>query len=133
MAIVMTVDFTVHILLTFLHAPDPQASAGFSFASPIDGASSSSAESLMKMAVPSMHGAITMFLGVVMLANADADFIRLYHFALHAMLVFFGVVNGLIVMSAVFVACGPVSTSSPFTVGASATVVPTTDEALQEQ
>lgn len=103
MAIGVTVEFTAHILLAYLNAPNPASNPGWSFGS----RKARTLQSLAKMGVPSIHGAITTFLGIVMLANADTDFIVLYYFMLYFLLVVFGIVNGLLVLPAILVLVGP--------------------------
>merc|ERR1711865_95632 len=105
MAIGMTVEFTAHILLAYLNSPDPATSPGWSFAS----RKARTNVSLSKMCVPSIHGALTTFLGIVMLANADAEFIVLYYFMLYFLLVVFGIINGIFVLPALLCLIGPVA------------------------
>merc|ERR1719487_2101047 len=93
MAIGMTVEFTAHILLAFLLAPAP-AGSGY-----LASRQARVKVAMDKMAMPSIHGAITTFLGIVVL----------YYFTLYALLVLFGAINGLIVLPAMLMLIGPPS------------------------
>merc|ERR1711943_33519 len=103
MAIGMTVEFTAHILLAFLLAPAP-AGAGY-----LASRQARLKVAMSKMAIPSIHGAITTFLGIVMLSTAKTEFIVLYYFSLYALLTLFGAINGLLVLPAVLMVLGPPS------------------------
>merc|ERR1712046_35802 len=99
----MTVEFTAHILLAFLLAPAP-TNTGY-----LASRQARLKISLGKMAIPSIHGAVTTFLGIVMLASAKTEFIVLYYFSLYALLVLFGAIDGLLILPALLMALGPPS------------------------
>lgn len=122
MCIGITVEFTAHMVLAFLNAPNPASSPNWSFAS----RKARAQQALAITAMPIIHGGITTFLGIVMLANADTEFIVLYYFMLYFLLVIFGIINGLFVLPAFLVLFGPVAVCSENgnTVVASGTVVP---------
>jgi len=129
MAIGMTVEFTAHLLLAFLNAPNPASSPSYSFAS----RRARAMQALARMAVPTIHGSITTFLGIVMLADADTEFIVLYYFMLYFLLVVFGAVNGLLVLPAWLALIGPIPTCSDDgarKVAASGTVVPASEKVV---
>merc|ERR1711988_1270315 len=118
MTIGMTVEFTAHILLAFVLAPAPQGS-GY-----LDSRRARLNVALGKMAIPSIHGAITTFLGIVMLSGAKTEFIVLYYFTLYALLVLFGVINGLLVLPALLLFVGPPSACTSEAGQPSAAIVP---------
>jgi len=109
MSVGITVEFTAHILLAFLHAPNPaDLSDSWSFAS----RRARTLVALSKMFLPSLHGAVTTFLGILMLAFAKSEFVVLYYFTLYTMLVFFGIINGLLILPGLLTLCGPVAITS---------------------
>merc|ERR1711943_165268 len=118
MAIGMTVEFTAHILLAFLLAPAP-AGAGY-----LASRQARLKVAMSKMAIPSIHGAITTFLGIVLLSGAKTEFIVLYYFTLYALLVLFGVINGLLVLPALLLFVGPPSACTSEAGQPSAAIVP---------
>lgn len=104
MAIGLSVEFTAHTILAYMNAPHHEG----------NGWLASRRERTMKafdrMAVPTLHGSVTTTLGIVMLSASDSNFIFLYYFTLYGLLVFFGTVNGLVVLGAVLALCGPTPT-----------------------
>jgi hypothetical protein len=124
MAIGMTVEFTAHILLAYLNAPNPPNPTYFA------SRKARTLQALAKMGVPSIHGAITTFLGIVMLANANSQFIVMYYFMLYFLLVIFGIANGLFVLPAFLVVVGPVAVCSDRGASKSATVAPKLEGSL---
>ncbi|KAF0297659.1 Protein patched [Amphibalanus amphitrite] len=93
MAVGLGVQFTVHVLLGF------QTSLG-------DRATRVQ-RSLEQMFQPVFHGAISTFVGVLMLAFSDFDFIVRYFFCVLASLVLLGLVNGLAVLPVLLCWLGP--------------------------
>lgn len=122
MAIGMAVEFTAHMTLAFLAAPNPASSPNNSIAS----RRARAQQAFAITGMPGIHGGLTTFLGIVMLANADTEFIVLYYFVLYFLLVVFGMVNGLLVLPAVLVLAGPIAICTEKAKVASGTVVPAT-------
>uniref|UniRef100_A0A8B9LXV7 Patched 2 n=1 Tax=Astyanax mexicanus TaxID=7994 RepID=A0A8B9LXV7_ASTMX len=87
------VEFTVHIALRFLTA--------------IGDRNTRSVAALEHMFAPVMDGAISTFLGVLMLAGSEFDFIMRYFFAVLAILTLLGILNGLVLLPVLLSIMGP--------------------------
>uniref|UniRef100_W5KQ23 Patched 2 n=1 Tax=Astyanax mexicanus TaxID=7994 RepID=W5KQ23_ASTMX len=87
------VEFTVHVALGFLTA--------------IGDRNTRSVAALEHMFAPVMDGAISTFLGVLMLAGSEFDFIMRYFFAVLAILTLLGILNGLVLLPVLLSIMGP--------------------------
>merc|ERR1711865_342488 len=105
MTLGIAVEFTAHTVLAFINAPAP-SQGGY-----LETRKQRTMEALNKMAVPTLHGSITTFLGIVMISLSKSKFIVLYYFVLYAFIVLFGFINGLIVLPAMLVFVGPPASS----------------------
>ena len=133
MAIGLTVEFTAHTILAFLNAPH---TPGLGW---IASRRERTVAALKKMAIPTLHGAMTTTLSIIMLAASSSKFVRLYYFTLYGLLVFFGTFAGLIFLPALLVVFGPTPTrtasvtSDPYGYGNKDTVKrPEIESALEE-
>ncbi|KAK1786913.1 hypothetical protein P4O66_017012 [Electrophorus voltai] len=93
------VEFTVHVALGFLTA--------------IGDRNTRSALALEQMFAPVMDGAISTFLGVLMLAGSEFDFIMRYFFAVLTILTLLGVLNGLVLLPVLLSLAGPPAEVAP--------------------
>jgi hypothetical protein len=99
MAVGVGVEFTAHIILAFILA---------------EGDRNDRMEAAMDhMFVPTIDGTISTFLGIVMLAFSDFEFIVKYYFLVYLIIVVLGCLNGLILLPALLAVCGPPSISLP--------------------
>ncbi|CAD6193959.1 unnamed protein product [Caenorhabditis auriculariae] len=98
-AVGIGVEFTAHVVLAFLTAL---------------GTVNDRLEScLQHMFVPVFHGAISTFLGVVMLVFSEFDFVVKYFFNTMTVLVLLGVFNGLTLLPVLLTLFGPDSELTP--------------------
>lgn len=104
MSIGLTVEFTAHTILAYMNSP---ALPGQSW---IQSRRSRMTEALDKMAVPTLHGSMTTFLGILMLSSSDSKFVKLYYFTLFGLLIAFGTFNGLALLPTVLCFAGPIAT-----------------------
>ncbi|XP_052257049.1 protein patched homolog 1-like isoform X2 [Dreissena polymorpha] len=95
----MGVEFTVHLAVGFL--------------SSIGTRDSRMAMALEHTFSPVFHGGISTFLGVIMLAGAEFDFIVRYFFIVLTALVLIGLLNGLLLLPVLLSICGPPSEVRP--------------------
>jgi len=102
----IAVEFTAHTVLAYICAP---ALRGATY---LESARYRTVAALNKMAVPTVHGSMTTFLGIVMISVSKSEFIRLYYFVLYSLIVLFGFLNGLVVLPALLVVAGPPATTT---------------------
>uniref|UniRef100_A0AAX7U1H3 SSD domain-containing protein n=1 Tax=Astatotilapia calliptera TaxID=8154 RepID=A0AAX7U1H3_ASTCA len=93
------VEFTVHVALAFLTA--------------IGDRHKRAVLALEHMFAPVLDGAFSTFLGVLMLAGSEFDFIVRYFFAVLAILTVLGVLNGLVLLPVLLSYFGPYPEVSP--------------------
>ncbi|XP_052776119.1 protein patched homolog 1-like isoform X1 [Mya arenaria] len=93
------VDFTVHLSVAFL--------------STVGTRNSRMAKALEHTFAPVLHGGVSTFLGVIMLAGAEFDFIVRYFFLVLTGLVVIGLLNGLLLLPVILSMCGPLSEVRP--------------------
>ncbi|XP_051964447.1 protein patched homolog 1-like isoform X1 [Xyrauchen texanus] len=93
------VEFTVHVALAFLTA--------------IGDRNRRAVLALEHMFAPVLDGAFSTFLGVLMLAGSEFDFIVRYFFAVLAILTVLGVLNGLVLLPVLLSYFGPYPEVSP--------------------
>jgi len=103
MALGLTVEYTAHTVLAFILAEGPSSGNW------VETRRARCTEALQQMALPSMHGAATTFVGIFLLAFSDQQYIVKYYFILYFLLIIFGVINGLLVLPAVLTLAGPPS------------------------
>ena len=65
------------------------------------------------MFLPTIDGTISTFLGIVMLAFSDFQFVVKYSFLVYLLIVVLDAINGLIFLPALLAVCGPPSISFP--------------------
>lgn len=94
------VEFTVHISVGFLTA--------------IGSRNKRMAMSLEHTFAPVLHGAISTFMGIIMLAGAEFEFIIKYFFNVLAGLVVIGLFNGLVLLPVLLSILGPRGEVRPF-------------------
>jgi len=104
MSIGLTVEFTAHTILAYMNAP---AIPGQGW---LKSRRSRVTEALDKMAVPTLHGSMTTFLGILMLSSSNSKFVMLYYFTLYGLLIAFGTFNGLAVLPTLLCLVGPLAT-----------------------
>jgi len=104
----IAVEFTAHTVLAYICAPAPVGVGVTSY----QARQHRTEVALGRMAVPTVHGSITTFLGIVMISISKSKFIVLYYFVLYAFIVLFGFLNGLVVLPALLVVAGPPTTAN---------------------
>merc|ERR1711865_973447 len=82
----IAVEFTAHTVLAYICAPAPVGVGVTSY----EARQHCTEVALGRMAVPTVHGSITTFLGIVMISISKSKFIVLYYFVLYAFIVLFG-------------------------------------------
>jgi len=98
----IAVEFTAHTVLAYICAPALEGKRGY-----FESRQHRTAEALVKMAVPTMHGSVSTFLAIVMISVSKSKFIKLYYFVLYSLIILFGFLNGLVVLPALLVVAGP--------------------------
>merc|ERR1719195_1139364 len=97
------VEFTLHIVLSYVGS--------------LGDCGRRTVLALEHMFAPVMHGATSTFLGVVMLAFSQFDFIFRYFFLVLLALILLGLFNGLVFLPVLLVMVGPPSQVEPFSNG----------------
>jgi len=100
----IAVEFTAHTVLAYICAP---ALEGQGY---LASRQHRTCEALSRMAVPTLHGSVSTYLAIVMIATSKSKFIVLYYFVLYSFIVLFGFLNGLVVLPALLCVAGPPST-----------------------
>jgi len=93
------VEFTIHIMMSFVGS--------------IGDRQKRTTLAIEHMFAPVVHGAISTFLGVLMLAFSEFDFVVRYFFLVLAALIVFGLFNGLIFLPVLLVILGPPAQVEP--------------------
>lgn len=94
----VAVEYTAYIAVQFINAPGDRNARAH--------------RALMIMMAPTIDGAVTMFLGVVMLAASPFQFIVKYFFIPWLFIIGFGFFNGVAVLPVLFSLIGPIAINS---------------------